>query len=288
MKRIHTLLVCLVISGFMYAQPSATPKGSDDVKIKLVNGQKITVESNTEIQAALTMGMELNSSSSAVNALEVKSSSSNNYKISSVLTKMKVSMNMMGQSNVYNSDNKEGNSEEMAKYLDKKMNKQVDVLLDNKTGETTAEKSNNKKADDAEDADPTAGLMKMFVDNSDEAVVASAFEIIPAGKSAGDSWGDSTTEKGSKTVRTFTLKSITGNEGLIQSVIVSTGTNKLNFQEMEFEVKSETRSNVEIIVDISTGLVKKRTITADISGRIQMMGQDMPISAKATTTNIYK
>ena len=91
-----------------------------------------------------------------------------------------------------------------------------------------------------------------------------------------------------KTIRTYTLKSISGNEAVIQSNVISTAVNKLNFQEMEFEVKSETKTNGEILTDISTGLVKKRTSVADITGSIQMMGQDMPISAKATSTNIYK
>jgi hypothetical protein len=130
--------------------------------------------------------------------------------------------------------------------------------------------------------------MKMFADNSDEAIVAGAFEIIPKGKSVGDSWADTTTDKDMKMIRTYILKSITANEAVIQSVMVSTGTNKLNFQEMEFEVKSETKTSGEIITDISTGLVKKRTNVADITGSIQMMGQDMPISAKATTTSFYK
>jgi len=286
MKRIYTLLVCLVISGSIFAQPSATGSRTEGFKIKLSNGQKIVIESSTDIQATLTMGMELTSNSATVNSLEVKNSTTNNYTISNALTKMKVNMNMMGQSNTYNSDNKEGNNEDMAKIFDEKMNKQVDVLLDNKTGATTTEKKKDKKADDA-DADPTAGLLKMFADNSDEAIVAAAFEIVPTGKSVGDSWADSTIDKDTKMVRTYILKSITGNEAVIQSVIVATGKNKLNFQEMEFEVKSETKTNGEIVMDISTGLVKKRTNVADITGSIQMMGQDMPISAKATTTSIY-
>jgi len=286
MKRIYTLLVCLVISGSIFAQPSANGSRTEGFKIKLSNGQKIVIESSTDIQATLTMGMELTSNSATVNSLEVKNSTTNNYTISNALTKMKVNMNMMGQSNTYNSDNKEGNNEDMAKIFDEKMNKQVDVLLDNKTGATTTEKKKDKKADDA-DADPTAGLLKMFADNSDEAIVAAAFEIVPTGKSVGDSWADSTIDKDTKMVRTYILKSITGNEAVIQSVIVATGKNKLNFQEMEFEVKSETKTNGEIVMDISTGLVKKRTNVADITGSIQMMGQDMPISAKATTTSIY-
>ncbi len=288
MKRIYTLIVCLGISGLVVAQPSASVKRSDAPRIKLTNGQKITVESSTDLEASFLMGMAITGSTSSTNALEVKSSNPNNYNIINTLTKLKVNTSGMGQSNVYDSDKKDGNSEEMAKYLDKKMNKQVEVVLDNKTGETTAGKSNDTKANDAEDADPSAGIMKMFIDNSDEAVVASAFEVVPGGKSVGDSWADSTVEKGAKTVRTYTLKSVTGNEGVIQAVITSNGTNKLNFQEMEFELKSETKTNEEIVLDISTGFVKKRTLTSDISGSVQVMGQDMPVSAKVTTTNTYK
>jgi hypothetical protein len=57
---------------------------------------------------------------------------------------------------------------------------------------------------------------------------------------------------------------------------------------MEFNIKSETKTKGEIITDISTGMAKKRTSVADITGSIPMMGQDMPISAKVTTTTVYK
>lgn len=288
MKRIYISFVCLAISGLASAQTSGNSSRSEAGKIKLANGQKIVIESNSDIQASLTMGMELTSNSATINSLEVKNSNTNNYTISNTLTKMKVNMNMMGQSNNYNSDNKEGNNEDMAKVFDEKMNKQVDVLIDNKTGAAITEKKKEKKADDAENANPAADLMKMFADNSDEAIVAGAFEIVPKGKSVGDSWADTTAAKDMKMIRTYTLKSINENEAVLQSAIVSTGTNKLNFQEMEFEVKSETKTNGEIVMDISTGLVKKRTNVADITGSIQMMGQDMPISAKATITSVYK
>jgi hypothetical protein len=278
MKRIYISLIALMISGITFSQSS----------LKLANGQKIIVESSTDIQASLTMGMELTSNSATVNALQVKNSTASNYTISNTLTKMKVNMNMMGQSNSYNSDNKEGNNEEMAKVFDEKMNKAVDVVVDNKTGASVAEKKKEKKADDADAANPAADMMKMFADNSDEAMVSGAFEMVPKGKSVGDTWADTSAGKDMKMIRTYTLKSVTGNEAVIQSNFVATGTNKLNFQEMEFEVKSETKTNGEIITDISKGLVKKRTNVADITGSIQMMGQDMPISAKATTTNIYK
>ncbi len=288
MKRIYTLLVCLVISGLTFAQPSATGKRSETAKIKLNNGQKIVVESTIDIEASLTMGMEMTSNSVTVNALEVKSSNASNYIISSTLTRLKMTSNMMGQATNYDSENKASNDEQMAKIFDDKLNKAVDVTVDNTTGLAVTEKKKEKKGDD-EETNPVADLMKIFSDNaSDDAIVSGAFEMIPKGKSIGDSWADTATGKDMKTIRTYTLKSISGNEATIQSNIVMNAVNKLDFQGMEFNIKSETKTNGEIITDISTGLVKKRTSVADITGSIPMMGQDMPISAKATTTTIYK
>jgi len=271
----------------MLAQPSSLISSSEAGKIKLTNGQKIVVESTTDIQASLTMGMELTSTSTSVNALEVKNRTSNTYLISNTLTKLKMNTNMMGQANNYDSENKAGNNEEMSKVFDDKLNKPVDITIDNRTGSAVAEKK--KQQADVDDTNATADIMKIFSDNaSDDAIVSGAFEIVPPGKSVGESWADTASSKDMKTIRTYTLKSISGNEAVIQSTVVSTAVNKLNFQEMEFEVKSETKTNGDIITDISTGLVKKRTSIADITGSIQMMGQDMPISAKATSTNIYK
>ncbi|MEO7308430.1 MAG: DUF6263 family protein [Ferruginibacter sp.] len=286
MKKIYIPLVCLLISGIGFSQPLKTGTGSSG-KIKLANGQKITVESSVDIQASLTMGMELTSNSSSINALEVKNSTAKDITISNTLTKMKVNMNMMGQPNNYDSEHKEGNNEEMAKIFDERLNKPVDVVVDNTTGLSVTETKKEKKAD-ADAANPADDLMKMFSDNSDNGIVAGAFEIIPVGKSAGDSWSDTALAKDMKMIRTYTLKSITGNEALIQVDVVSNAVNKLDFQEMEFEVKTETKTKGEILADTITSLVKKRTTTSDISGTIQMMGQDMPISAKTTSTNIYK
>ena len=282
MKRIYVSLICLVISGLAFAQTSG--------KIKLANGQKIIIESTIDMQATLTMGMELTSNSTTLNELEVKNSNAKNSIISNTLTKLKMTSNMMGQATNYDSENKAGNDEQVAKIFDDKLNKPVDVTVDNSTGLATAEKKKEKKTEvETEEANPMADMMKIFSDNgSDDAVVSGAFEMMAKGKSVGDSWADTATDKDMKTIRRYTLKSILGNEAIIQSNIVLNAVNKLDFQGMEFTIKTETKTNGEIVTDISTGLVKKRTSIADITGSIPMMGQDMPISAKVTTTSIYK
>ena len=280
MKRIYVSLISLAVAAVAFSQPTG--------KIKIAIGKKIVVENTTDIQASLAMGMELTSTSTSVNTLEVKNSTPNNYIISNTLTKLKMNTNMMGQPTNYDSENKAGNNEEMSKVFDDKLNMPVDITIDNTTGLAVVEKKKQKQAD-VDETNATADLMKIFSDNaSEDAIVSGAFEMVPKGKSVGESWADTATSKDMKTIRTYTLKSVSGNEAVIQANVVSTAVNKLNFQEMEFEVKSETKTNGEIITDISTGLVKKRTSIADITGSIQMMGQDMPISAKATSTNIYK
>lgn len=282
MKRIYVSLICLVISGLAFAQTSG--------KIKLANGQKIIIESTIDMQATLTMGMELTSNSTTLNELEVKNSNAKNSIISNTLTKLKMTSNMMGQATNYDSENKAGNDEQVAKIFDDKLNKPVDVTVDNSTGLAAAEKKKEKKTEvETEEANPMADMMKIFSDNgSDDAVVSGAFEMMAKGKSVGDSWADTATDKDMKTIRRYTLKSILANEAIIQSNIVLNAVNKLDFQGMEFTIKTETKTNGEIVTDISTGLVKKRTSVADITGSIPMMGQDMPISAKVTTTSIYR
>lgn len=286
MKRLFIILVALCISGIGYSQTGSSMQAEHGT-IKLTKGQKFTVESSIDIEASLSMGGDMTSNSSTVNALEVKNSTEKYYTLSNTLTRLKLNTIMMGQSTSYDSENKEGNSAEFAGMLDDRLNKPVDIVIDNRSGLPVTEKKKTKKSD-ADESTAANDLMKMFSDNSEDAIVASAFQIIPAGKKAGDSWSDTTAEKDMKMVRRFTLKSQTDDEAVVLLDAFASAVNKLNFMEMEFEIKTNTKTTGEIVSDIKTGLVKKRTTIADISGTFQMMGQDMPISAKSNTTSIYK
>lgn len=285
MKKIYSAILTLFIAVTSIAQP-AVSNINPGTRLKLSGGQKILVESTTHIEASFGMGMELNSNSTAVNSLQVKNSIDRITTVSNTLTKLKVDMNLMGQANNYDSENKEGNNSDMAKVFDERLNKTVDVDIDNTTG-LPVEQKKIVKAKDTEAANPADDLLKMFSNTSDDAMVSGAFELIPTGKSIGDKWTDTTDSKDLKIIRTYTLKSITGNEAVIQLDVLTKAVNMLNFQEMEFEIKSDTKTTGEIVTDVTTGLVKKRISNSDITGSLQMMGQDMPISAKTSSTILY-
>lgn len=280
MKKIISFTASLVIAQLMMAQTNTNA-------ILLLKGQKISVNNDVTIDADLGMGMQLNSVTASINSLQVKDSDTNKYTISNTLTKLKINMNMMGQNNTYDSDNKDGNNADMAKIFDDKMNKVNDVMIDKTTGAVIAPKQAVIKDSDEDANNISENMMKMFSNTSDVAVVEGAFEILPTGKKTGDSWADTSKTADTKTIRTYTLQSVTGNEAVMNIETTVKATNKLDFQGMEFEINTDTKTTGQVLFDISTGLVKKRDTVSDITGSFQMMGQDMPITAKTTTKTVY-
>jgi len=287
MKKTLFTLTGLFVAGLIYSQTASTAMSSV-AGIKLAKGQKITVESSTSIEASLTMGMEFNSNSTSENTLEVKNSDGKTSTVGNTLVKLKVDINGMGESMKYDSEDKENNNADIAKVFEDRMNKTTEVNIDNSTGTAVTIGPEKPKKKNEEDANPMEGMMKMFANNSDDAVVSGAFEIIPQGKKTGDSWADTVKMKDMKMTRIYTLKSVSENEAIIELNIVSSALNKMEFQGMPFEITTNTKTVGAIYVDPNNGLVKKRTSTSDITGNIPFMGQDMPISAKTTSTSTYK
>lgn len=230
-------------------------------------------------------GMDINNTSSAEYSVEVKSVAENNYAITSTLTKMKVNMDMMGQTTSYDSEKKEDQNSDIGKSFADRLNKSTELLLDNSTGKATATTAKKESKNDGEVADPMQGMMQMFGSGGDDGVVNSAFELIPVGIKIGGAWSDSSIDKALKMVRHFTLVSITGNEAAIKMTSVIDAVNTMEVQGMQMDMNSTTQSSADIITDITTGLVKKRSTVASISGSFQVMGQSIPLTAKVTSNS---
>ncbi|MCX6314940.1 MAG: DUF6263 family protein [Sphingobacteriales bacterium] len=244
MKKLSLVLSCIFVASILFAQ-TATTSSSLSKRIVLSAGQKIIMANSISMETSMS-GMDINNTSSAEYSVEVKSVAENNYAITSTLTKMKVNMDMMGQTTSYDSE---------------------------------------KKEDQNSDIDPMQGMMQMFGSGGDDGVVNSAFELIPVGIKIGGAWSDSSIDKALKMVRHFTLVSITGNEAAIKMTSVIDAVNTMEVQGMQMDMNSTTQSSADIITDITTGLVKKRSTVASISGSFQVMGQSIPLTAKVTSNS---
>ena len=286
MKNVTLILLGIFATSLLNAQTQIN-KPVFTKKIALSTGQKIIVENTLSVEASLSPGMDVNNSTTSENLLEVKNSTDKNYTISSSLTKMKVNMSVMGQTTSYDSDKKEDRDSDMGKALGDKLNKSTDIIMDINGKTSPSTKTEKKK--DTEEGNPMQGVLQMLSDNgSDDVAVAGAFELIPQGMGVGDSWSDSSVAKDMKIVRTYILKSITDKEAVILLTAVMEAVNTVEMQGMSMEFNSTTKTTGEIITDIETGQVKKKTTLADINGSFQLMGQSVPISAKANSTSIYK
>ena len=287
MKKYTLLFAGLLAANFVFCQTGGTTRPVLTNKIVLNKNQKIEVLTNVSMEASLSEGMNIVNKTSSVNIMDVKDSTSDFYTITNTLTKLKVDMEMMGQANNFDSEKKEDLESEIGKNFAGRLNKPQDMTINNITGKDTAvAKKEDKK--EVDENNPSGGLMSMFADNSFEATVTGAFELIPQGKNIGDSWSDSSLTKEMKVFRTFTLKSVADNEATIQLNVSIDATNTVELQGMAMEFTSNTKTTGEIITDIMTGQVKKRTTQSDINGSFQVMGQAVPVTAKASSTTTYK
>ena len=279
-RQIFTLIGTLLTVA-LFAQNPTT-------KVLLSKGQKIVVTTAVTITSSMGPGLETNLSSVNENLLEVKNIADKNSTISSTLTKLKLSMEMPGNTSSYDSEKKEDQNSEMGKGMSEKLNKVTDVTIDNANGiALPATKPEPKK--DADEANPMQGMMNMLGESaSDEAVVSGSFQLIPPGKKTGNTWSDSTIEKDLKVRRTYNFKSVADTGSVLQltTAIESTGT--MEMMGMSVEVNTTTTTTSDIVFDIATGLVKRKSTEANVTGNMQVMGQAMPISAKATTVSTYK
>jgi hypothetical protein len=255
-----------------------------DSKIKLTRGQKITVTTNNSMDA--DMGMAMKNTSSTKNEIIVLDATADHYTVSNTITSMNLSLDMMGQQTTYDSNNAADRDSEIGKGVSQKINKPDTLQLSNLTGTVI---SNKKKTDAAdENANPMSGMMQALGNNGDDLAVSNAFFIIPDGKKAGDSWSDSTTDKGMKIVKSYTLKSVEKDMATILLTGKTDGATETEMQGMQLLININSTLNGEMQVNTNTSLVAKKTLTTDLTGSIEVMGQSTPISSKTTISISYQ
>jgi len=256
-------------------------------KIALNKGRQITITSViTQDIDMMGMGMKMKNDTKSTGVVEVKSFDNENYTSTYTLSKMNLNMDMMGQQNSYDSEKPADRESEMGKAFADKLGKEVTVLINKNTGKTTLDKKAIVEKPAAE-ANPMDGLMDSFGAVGEEATVETVFFIIPTGKKTGDTWIDSSTNKGMKEIKTYTFKSVAGNIATIGLFSTLEGRNAMESQGMQMDVNISAKTEGEILVDTASSLVKKRSSVMDLTGAIDVMGQSVPISSKAIASIDY-
>ena len=258
-------------------------------KIVVAKGQRITiVDSMTMniVQEAMGQIMEIPGNTTSSTMLEIKETSDNKTIIASTLKKTSFNMSMMGQEMNYDSEKPSDKETEAGKALEEKLNKTEDITLDN-MGKSLPSATPVVKKETEEQNGGSVDMIKNLTGMTSGNSAENAFMLLSSGSKVGSSWADSTVNEGIKTMRTYIIKSMTTNEAVITVMGVISGSRKIEMQGMEMNMNAGGKVDGEIIVDITNGLVKKRTTIIEPNNSIEVMGMSIPVTGKVSTVSYY-
>jgi hypothetical protein len=260
-------------------------------KLQFQKGQKLemltTVKSASEM-----MGQSLDVNVVSTRVLDVADLANGNAVIESKIKRLQVDFNGMGQNQTFDSDREEDRNSEMGKGLGKVLKNKYTMTVD-PYGKITAVKADADNPNNAADSSAGAqdmmggmmeGLMAGF--SLPKAGDATDFALLPAKEvGKGDTWTDTTSaDKDVKRKAVYTVSDITANEVLLKyTEDVAMKTTKENMG-MEVTIDKQDKNTGNITLDRKTGLLKQKTITTETSGTASVMGQEIPLDTKVTTT----
>jgi len=258
-------------------------------KLFLIKGQKIQIDNNIKSvinQEMMGQSMEITIDANMIHQVEVKDKKSNNFLVSSTLTKLTTNGSAMGQEMKFDSDNKTDLESETGKAIKNQLNVSMDVELNDNAKVVNGVKRDSAAAGGGQLMDMVNNVTGGGADDSNGA--NAAFDIVPAGKKVGDSWSDSTITAEIKTYRNYTFKEANGNLATIVLTGKQITKKKVEQQGMEINVTMDGKLSGEGVVDMNTGILKQKTMILDGIGSAEVMGQSIPVTTKVTTTTTVK
>lgn len=266
MKGLNLILSALFLTTAACAQNTGS--------ISLKKGQKFQVVSVVNTHSVSNMmGQEIANdmdihSSMTISVDEVRADA---YDLTSTLTDMEVKMRVMGQEMNYDSKNPDA-ANPLAGELNSLINQSQSVTVNKQ----------NKVIKTALTDNASAILQQM---ESSGAGSRAAFLSIPAKLKVNDTFEATETDTalGSVANLKYQVKSI--KDGIATLAFNGTVNVKKTMEQQGMEMETDTKGKIEgeTLVDVKTGIVKSSRSESEADGVIHLMGQELPISVKATT-----
>ena len=251
-------------------------------QVVLSNGAAFTITTNTSQVTDMGMGMAMNLNFSTIHNANVNGASNNNYSMTATLKTYKFKGDGMGASDIaYNSDS---SKEVLAgmEGISALINKPVSFLVDKQTG--TAKPTDEATPAETNNDNPMQSMMGAMSDGSSPATLNNISFIIPANASIGYVWHDSTTANGFTNKTTYTLVETKADISTVKMSGTVVGSSTMEMQGTALDMKMTTKNNGTIIVNRKTNVCISRTLEADVDAVVDMMGQTMNITSKASST----
>lgn len=276
-----------LLAGIAVATTGIGQKVSN--KLSFQKGQKleVVVETNKTSNIEL-MGQSMDTKvSSTINELiDVSDASNNGATLQHSIKRMKFDVtNPMGPSQSFDSDKDADRNGEIGKMLEKTLKSKYTVSVD-ATGKIVAVKNegDTSKGQEGDMADLMASQLGMNSPNP-KVGEASSFKILPEkAVGQGESWTDSSSAEGQNRKTTYTVKSITDKDIILDyNEVININTTQQIMGAMEATIKTTDKTTGTITLDKATGLLKQKTGVMQEEGTMEAQGQTIPMKG---TTNI--
>jgi hypothetical protein len=254
--------------------------GQTNNKLAINKGQKYVVENKsstysiTEVQG---QPMEVTIEATTTYHIEVTDSKDNLFTLASTIKNVKMDMSQMGQQISFDSDKKEDMDGPIGSTFKTYLDIPQTVKINNQ-GDIIPETSNA--------SDKTSSPFGDFESTGFGASMA--FRSLPKDLKVGQTWKGSKTADGTITNTNYKVKSINGD---LATVTLSGDMNvdkKMEQMGMEMTTKSKGQFTGEEVVNIKTGIIQSQTMVINTDGNIEVMGQELPTSAKVTSSTSVK
>lgn len=253
--------------------------------LKLAAGEKFIVTTSTKgsvSQELMGQSLEIPLDAVITNTLDVKSSLNNSYELTSAISRIVYSLNMMGQDMNYDSDKQEDRNAPSGKVATDYLNKPVDFKVNSfgKIIDGSIKKQSPEKP--AAETDMVSGMLNLG-DDTDPSQAVNLFET-DAAMNIGDSFVVKNNSADGKIKKTATYTLAELKDGIAKFTIAGTDsvTNEMEMQGMQIVSNNYSKSTGEMLVSTATGLLVKKTLNLTVTGSADVAGMSIPISGSST------
>lgn len=282
------LLTFLFISVITFGQSTSN-------KLNFHKGQvlEVTTQVNrNSTQEFMGQSMESSVSSSFTNIYTIADASTNGANINAGVKRIKFEMNMMGQNQSFDSDNKDDMKDDIGKMISNTLNEKYTMQID-PTGKVVMVKQDSSKQRSRRE-EQAAGMMGMVLGkvgsiNPPKTGDATIFKILPdQAIKKGETWNEESKDENGTRKANYTLTEITDKEILIDFKEEGTLSTKQEMMGQEASIDVNSKSYGKIVLDKATGILKQKTFVTNSEEKIKAAGQEIPSHSRMTTTITVK
>ena len=146
-------------------------------KVSLNKGQLITI-SITSTQDMEMTGMQIKNNTNSTSLLQINEVAKDNFAGSYKLSKLKLTMEMMGQQQNFDSENPDDKDSEIGKSMASEIGKEVAVLINKNSGAVSMKDPERDVKTDDEQGNPLQGMMQSFGAAGEDATAGTAFFVV--------------------------------------------------------------------------------------------------------------